>query len=276
MHVPFLKAFFLEIIDPIKYDKGIISHFFIYFLERFLMNMPRSSMDSKAWSALQGRYIKSMIYGGIDGVVTTFAVVAGGSGASLTSNVLLVLGLANLIADGFSMGFGDFISSKAENEFRKKETLYEHWMMEKHPAQIKDQVKNIYIKRGFQANDAEALAALISNNKDMVVSMFLAERGIFKVATSPIAKSLYTFFSFIFFGAIPLLTYLLVPYFPLARDHNFATACVLTGITLFVLGTIKVTFTGRNWILSGLEMVLLGGVSAFMAYLVGVMLGHLI
>lgn len=240
------------------------------------MNLPHTSLDPKNRAARQGRYIKSMIYGGIDGVVTTFAVVAGVSGASFTNNVLLVLGLANLIADGFSMGFGDFISSKAENEFRKKETVYEHWMLEKHPAQIKEQVKNIYIKKGFMDHDAEALAAITANNKDMVVSLFLAERGIFKAATSPVAKSLYTFFSFLFFGAIPLLTYLVVPYVPVAQNHNFATACLLTGLTLFALGTVKVTFTGRNWILSGLEMVFLGGFSAFIAYLVGVLLGHLI
>jgi len=240
------------------------------------MNTPHTPLDPRARAKGHGRYIKSMIYGGIDGVITTFAVIAGGSGADLTHNVLLVLGIANLLADGFSMGFGDFISSRAENEFRKKETAHEESMLEANPKDVKDHIKTMYVKKGFETHEAETIAQIFSKNKDMVVSLFLAERGIFKTAISPITKSLYTFFSFIIFGAIPLFTYLLLPYFDIVKNNTFFAACILTGFTLFFLGSFKTRFTDRHWIMSGLEMIFLGGVSAFIAYMIGVLLGHLI
>jgi len=240
------------------------------------MNTPRTSVDPHTKTRKHGRYIKSMIYGGIDGVITTFAVIAGGSGADLTHNVLFVLGIANLLADGFSMGFGDFISSRAENEFRKKETIHEEFMLETNPKDVKDQIKNMYTQKGFNAHEAETVAQIFSKNKSMVVSLFLAERGIFKIAISPVTKSLYTFFSFIFFGAIPLFTYLLLPHFDIVKNNTFLTACILTGFTLFFLGSFKTRFTDRHWIVSGIEMIFLGGVSACIAYMIGVLLGHLI
>jgi len=69
----------------------------------------------------QGQYIKSAVYGGLDGIITTFAVVAGVTGASLGMIIILILGLANLIADGLSMAIGDYLSTKAEIEFQRNE-----------------------------------------------------------------------------------------------------------------------------------------------------------
>src|SRR3989338_10774556 len=73
----------------------------------------------------EGKYIKSFVYGGLDGIITTFAVVAGVTGASLNAGIVLILGFANLTADGISMAFGDYLSTKAEKEYgraeRKKE-----------------------------------------------------------------------------------------------------------------------------------------------------------
>lgn len=164
-----------------------------------------------------GKYIKNIVYGGIDGIVTTFAVVASGSGASLSIGILLILGFANLIADGFSMGFGDFVSSLAEQEYLQKQ--YNHKMT---------------------------------------------------LSTTSIALgSLCTFFSFVIFGFLPLLTYILAFYFPYLHAHSFFIATVLTAITLFFLGSVKVYFTGKNWFRSGIEMVLMGGFSAFTAYGIG-------
>lgn len=68
-----------------------------------------------------GQYIKSLIYGGLDGTITTFAVVAGVAGASLSAGVVLILGFANLIADGLSMAIGDYLSTRAENEYAASE-----------------------------------------------------------------------------------------------------------------------------------------------------------
>jgi len=73
-----------------------------------------------------GAFLKSTIYGGLDGIITTFAVVAGVIGASLDSSIILILGFANLVADGISMAVGDYMSTKSEQEYVKKKNA-EPW-----------------------------------------------------------------------------------------------------------------------------------------------------
>ena len=80
-----------------------------------------------------GKYVKSLVFGGLDGIITTFAVVAASVGGSLSSDVILLMGFANLIADGLSMGFGDYLSSQAEVDYTKAEHRREKWELEKLP-----------------------------------------------------------------------------------------------------------------------------------------------
>ena len=80
-----------------------------------------------------GKYVKSIVYGGLDGIITTFAVVAGVAGASLAAGIVLILGFANLLADGLSMAIGDFLSTKAENEYNTSERQREAWEVEHYP-----------------------------------------------------------------------------------------------------------------------------------------------
>lgn len=68
-----------------------------------------------------GKYIKSLVYGGLDGIITTFAVVSGVAGASLAVRVVIILGFANLLADGISMAVGDYLSTKSENEYAESD-----------------------------------------------------------------------------------------------------------------------------------------------------------
>lgn len=89
-----------------------------------------SSEDHKVG---QGKYIKSTIYGGLDGIITTFAVVAGVTGASLQVSIVLILGLANLLADGLSMAIGDYLSTKAEIEYQADERKREAWEVKHYP-----------------------------------------------------------------------------------------------------------------------------------------------
>lgn len=74
-----------------------------------------------------GDYVKSMIFGGLDGILTSFAIVAGAAGGRLPVQVVLVLGFSNIFADAFSMGMGEYLSSKAHNEFVLKEKERETW-----------------------------------------------------------------------------------------------------------------------------------------------------
>ena len=74
-----------------------------------------------------GDFVKSLIFGGLDGIITTFAVVAAVAGSNMDSDVVILMGIANLLADGISMGLGDFLSEIAENNYVNKEREREMW-----------------------------------------------------------------------------------------------------------------------------------------------------
>lgn len=220
-----------------------------------------------------GQYIKSAVYGGLDGIITTFAVVAGVAGAALSSGVVLILGFANLIADGLSMAIGDYLSSKAELEYEHAERQRELWEVEHFPEGEKTELIEVYVQKGIPPEDARTVVDIISRHKEAWVDIMMTEElGIVPSDGSPVKNALVTFLSFAGFGLVPLLAYVVARLVPVATFNTFAVACVSTAVTLFVLGALKVKVTERNWILSGLETLLVGGAAALAAYLVGVFL----
>ncbi len=224
----------------------------------------------------QGRYIKSVVYGGLDGTITTFAVVAGVAGAALSAGVVLIMGFANLIADGISMAIGDYLSSKAEKEYQSAERTREAWEVENYPDGEKKELAEIYTAKGIPEKDAESMVAILAKHpKAWVDIMMVEELGIIGSDESPLANAAAAFVSFGLFGFIPLLTYVLAAVVPFLHAHTFPIAAALTGATLFALGAVKVRITGKNWFLSGLETFVIGGITAAAAYGVGVLLGGL-
>lgn len=223
------------------------------------------------------KYLKSIVYGGLDGIITTFAVVAGATGASFSTAVLLVLGFANLFADGISMAFGDYLSTKAEREYHAAEREREEWEVDNHLQGEKREMVEIYMTRGLSRGDAERVVNIISKKKKTFVDiMMLEELGIVEDAESPLKNAVATFFSFAVFGVIPLLTYVLGTFSDFAAASQFTTASVLTGLALFTLGAIKVHVTRRNLLVSGFEMLLIGGIAAAVAYGIGYFLAGVV
>lgn len=221
----------------------------------------------------QGKYIKSAIYGGLDGTITTFAVVAGVAGADLSTGIVLILGFANLFADGLSMAIGDFLSTKAEKEYASAERVREAWEVENYPEGEMKEMKEIYMGKGIDEKDADMMVKILSKHKKAWVDvMMIEELGIVDSEDSPLKNALVTFSSFTIFGFIPLLTYVLARLIPTLNDLTFPVACLLTGITLFILGALKVKVTGKKWYLAGLEMFIVGGLAALAAYIIGNML----
>jgi len=217
-----------------------------------------------------GQYIKSMIYGGLDGIITTFAVVAGVAGASLSAGIVLILGFANLIADGLSMAIGDFLSTRAENEYNHTERQREIWEVENYPDGEKKEMVEFYRSKGIEEHEADTIVNIISKHKKAWVDiMMIEELGIIESDESPLKNALVTFVSFISFGFIPLVIFILAYILPELSKQTFLMASILTGIALFVLGALKVRITGKNWFLSGMEMFLVGSLAAVAAYGIG-------
>jgi VIT1/CCC1 family predicted Fe2+/Mn2+ transporter len=225
----------------------------------------------------EGKYLKSIVYGGLDGIITTFAVVAGVAGASLNAAVVLILGFANLIGDGISMAVGDYLSTRAEQAYYKDERKKEEWEMDNIPKEEEKEVREIFSKKGFSKKDASSLTIIYKKNKKAMVDLMMVEElGLFDSKQSAIKNGIATFTSFVIFGFIPLLAYVLSVSFGFFSKNTFFIATVLTAITLFSLGALKTRITNQNWLKSGSEMLLVGGIAALAAYGIGYFVSTLV
>jgi VIT1/CCC1 family predicted Fe2+/Mn2+ transporter len=218
-------------------------------------------------------YLGNMVYGGLDGIVTTFAVVSGVAGARLGNGIVLILGLANLFADGFSMAVGAYLSSKSEQEYYDRECQREAWEVEHFPKGERSELIAIYRAKGYSDEDANRLVDIQTQKPDLwVKTMMVEELGMMKDARNPMTSALATLGSFILAGVLPLLVYLVGLAAPVPAGVSFPASLGLSAVALFALGAAKVLVTERNFLKSGLEMLVVGGAAAGVAYIVGALL----
>jgi len=216
------------------------------------------------------KYVRGIIYGGTDGIITIFAVVAGVSGASLSIGILLILGIATLVSDALSMAVSDYLSSTAENDVKEEKEKELNKKYDKDPTILKEKLNKIFHSRKFAPTEVEILSSIISKDKKTTVDLILAEEESLQ-QEDPKMSALYTFLSFIFFGIIPLIADILMASFgntlmASATEHTFLTACFFSFVTLFILGILKAKFTYKNPITIGLQMVAIGGMASVVAY----------
>lgn len=221
-------------------------------------------------------WLPDFTYGGIDGAVTTFAVVAGVVGADLSTPVILILGFANLFADGFSMAVGKYSSDKAEldriNFIRENEIQS---ILEK-PHEEREEVRDIFRKFGFKGENLRAAEKVITSNpKTWVKIMLNHEFNVIEENVNPVKGALFTFMAFQIIGLIPLLGYTVQSIMGGNTNNLFLGTCIATLVALFFVGTVKSRFSARHWMATGLETALIGGFAASIAYLVGDVLGKL-
>lgn len=219
------------------------------------------------------QYIGDMVYGGLDGIITTFAVVSGVAGASLGSGIVLILGLANLFADGLSMATGAYLSSKSEREYYDRERERELWEIEQFPEGERLEMVEIYKEKGYSAEDAQTLIDIHSQDEELWLDeMMVQELGMLPDERKPILSALATLGAFTIAGAVPLIVYLLGLAVTVPAEFAFPIAIGLSALAMFGLGASKVFITERNWLQSGLEMLVVGGLAASVAYVVGYLL----
>ncbi len=220
-------------------------------------------------------YIKDIVYGANDGIITTFAIVAGSFGANLTPKVILVLGFANLLADGFSMAASNFLGSKSGNALFRQEEKREYDEVKNYPDKEKEEIREIFIKFGFDNQQAQELANLTSNNENFWVDFMM--RYELKMnppsAGSEWNSALATFISFVLAGSLPILPFIFLS----ASDANrLLYSAIAAGVSLFTVGAARYFVTRVNWLVSGLEMLLIGGIAAGVSYLVGHLISAII
>jgi VIT1/CCC1 family predicted Fe2+/Mn2+ transporter len=209
-------------------------------------------------------YLRDWVYGGIDGAVTTFAVVAGVIGAKLSPYIIMILGIANLFADGFSMAASNYLGTKSEEDEYKFYKKYEERQIDRVPEGEREEIRQIFLERGFAGDFLEKLVALITSDRKLWVDTMLREEyGLPLVIRSPYRAAFSTFISFLICGSVPLLP------FTLHVSHSFLFSTIATGLVFFVIGSLKSRWAIQKWWHSGLVTLGVGGMAAVLAYGVG-------
>ena len=233
---------------------------------------PEAIRDRLAGHTSQG-YLKDSIYGAIDGAVTTFAVVSSVAGAGLASGIVIILGLANLLADGFSMASGNFLGTRAENQAARRARREEEEEIEKHPEGEREEIRQIFARKGFEGETLEKVVEVITADKGRWVDVMLQEEhGVGASRPSALKAALATFGAFLVIGAIPLVAYILNLTNPELVPEPFLPACILTGVAFFAVGALKGRFVDQHWALGGAETLGVGTLAAVIAYGIGVLL----
>jgi vacuolar iron transporter family protein len=216
-------------------------------------------------------YLRDWVYGGIDGTVTTFAVVAGVVGADLSTKALLILGAANLFADGFSMAAANFSGTKAEMEEYEQVRRMEERHVDFAPEGEREEVRQIFRAKGFEGEALESAVNVITEKRDRwIETMMTEEHGLPPISRSPGRAALTTFLAFLACGSIPL-----VP-FVLGLPATVEASTVMTGLTFFSIGSMRSRWSPAPWWRAGLETFGIGISAAAMAYVVGVILARLL
>lgn len=216
-------------------------------------------------------YLRDWVYGGIDGAVTTFAIVAGVVGARLSADVILILGAANLVADGLSMAASNYLATRAEHEELDHAAAVERRHIDTDPDGERDEVRELFRQRGLEGELLDRVAAAITADRDRWVrTMLRDEYGLPAAIRSPWRAAASTFSAFCLCGLVPLAP------FVAGRPDAFWLAAAATALTFAVIGALRSRWSIRPWWRAGLETVAIGGFAATAAYAIGTWLRGLL
>ncbi len=210
------------------------------------------------------------VLGGIDGCVTTFAVVSGVVGAGFAPSVALVLGFANLIADGFSMAISNYESIKTTQEFIQSIRDSEKEHIDKIPSGEREEIRQIFKNKGFSADVLETIVETISADRKLWIdTMLMEEHGVQKTSKDPLKAAIATFTAFILVGSMPLIPFMIPD---LEKDQQFTISACLAALMFFSIGALKSRIFSKPVFISGAKTLLTGGTAAMLAFAVGYLL----
>lgn len=225
--------------------------------------------SKNSWMLKFEKYLPEVVYGSMDGIVTTFAVVAGSAGADLTIDIILILGVSNLLADGLSMSIGSYLSKKSEQDNYNKHAKIEAWEIDNIPETERQEVVDIYKAKGFEGHELEIVVNRITSNKQVWLdTMMKDELGLIPEKKSPFRSGLSTFLSFVVAGGIPLIVYVFA-YAGKLGVNPFVLSSGVTLLAFILIGYIKTYVTKIGLLRSILETLILGASAATAAYLIG-------
>ncbi|WP_372604267.1 VIT1/CCC1 transporter family protein [Actibacterium sp.] len=219
-------------------------------------------------------HLKQIVYGGNDGIVTTFAIVAGFAGAQadgvaqVGGVAVILFGLANLFSDAVSMGLGDFLSSRSQDQMFAQR---QRWVLSHIQSDPDSALSEIIVQlelRGMAPDAAARAAREIMTSPQATAELLIGNNGkSTRKQDHPALSGLVTFASFVGFGVLPLLPYLLAE----AGPFSLALSCFATLTALFMLGLLRGVATGEPISRSVLETISVGSICAAVAFVVGLL-----
>jgi VIT1/CCC1 family predicted Fe2+/Mn2+ transporter len=219
-------------------------------------------------------YLRDFVYGAIDGAVTTFAVVSGVAGAGLSPDVVLILGIANLVGDGFSMAAGNYLGTRADEQLRGRARDTEVRHIEQFPEGEREEIRQIFAAQGFAGEQLERAVKIITSDRERWIDVMLKEEyGLAGSGRVPLRAAIITFIAFLLIGVIPLLPFLLSLAISKPAGPAYVASTIMTALAFFIVGATKARFVDVRWHWAGLETLLIGGGAAGLAYLFGSVLG---
>lgn len=228
-----------------------------------------------------GGNLKEAVFGFNDGVVSTFAVIAGLTGGAIANSTVLLAALATLTAGAFSMGLGTYLGSKSEKDHYENERKREIWEMDNLPERETQEIRDIYLAKGFKGELLEKVVAKItSDRKIWLETMMVDELGFAQVPPDPVKNGVTMSISFVIGSAIatsPYLVSILTGWLSGIGIFGLQSVFVLClGVSIFGLltaGALKTKFTGKNIFLSAAETLLVGALAGGGSFAVGMLYG---
>lgn len=229
------------------------------------------AIEARLKRAVRSENVSDAVLGGIDGCVTTFAVVSGTVGAGFAPSVALILGFANLIADGFSMAISNYESIRTQRAFKEGITRAEREHIDRVPEGEREEIRQIFRQKGFSGETLEKIVETITQDEALwIETMLIEEHGIQKSSPSAWKAAGATFGAFVLVGAVPLLPFLI---FTIPMRQQFVVSALLAGSMFFVIGLLKsVAFARGRAIRAGLGTLLTGSAAASLAFVTGYLL----
>jgi len=219
-------------------------------------------------------HLSDAVLGAIDGCITTFAIVTGAYGAGFSPVVVLVMGVANLLADGVSMAVSNFEAVHAQQRLVDKARRTEELHIQLVPEGEREEVRQIFANKGFSGETLENIVSTVTANRPLWIETMLREEyGLSDIPPNPLASAWWTFSAFVAVGMMPLIPFL----FPaLSMPRQFVLSTLLAGLMFFLIGLVKGWVHGSSLLRAGLRTFALGIFAAAVAYVVGRLLGSML
>mmetsp|Transcript_8811 Transcript_8811/g.8882 ORF Transcript_8811/g.8882 Transcript_8811/m.8882 type:complete len:283 (-) Transcript_8811:412-1260(-) len=215
-------------------------------------------------------YLKSIIFGGIDGVLISISIISAAEGGDFTWRVVLCIGLSCVLANALHYGIGEYLSSKAHRDFVNTEKRREKWEFKNFKEGEVTEMINIFEEKGMSRPDAELVVRKISEYDNFFVNMMITEELGLQIPDEDDAAllkdSIVMFLSFTIFGCLPFMIYFTGPWQLVEPTMMFIVSITMAAVILFLLGVAKSSFSSVFWFYGGIESLIMGVIHTGTAY----------